>query len=340
MLAGAAGAFFIAAGCATAASAGDGDAPGLPSASPSSALPPPAAAPSRGPLNHDLGGPDGVARLCEALRDEDGIRFEGNEVARAKAREDHERQRAGLADRTYVVRVPAQGFGFRGYDLAGQRLALDTSRSFSVGDNVELVTNEPSSSARLAFTLPPDAADRALKSHASRRLVLRLVFRPLRSDLRRDGCVRMSGGRVVKLPVEVLAYTLVGDGGAAVARGQTADYVDESAVSEPEVSVGRPRSNEGREVPDAVADAARALGTTLLPCYQKALERRPSLRGTLVLDVRVLPDGRIEAPRMQVSSLGDETLVACAVSRTGKAKLPGGGGHLTLPVSFGGKEDR
>jgi hypothetical protein len=278
-------------------------------------------------------------RLCEVLRDEDGIAFDGNEVERARAREEHEHQRSRAADGNYVVRVPAQGFAFRAYDLGDHRLALDTSRGFTVADNVALALTDPAAS--LAFTLPADAAERALKSHDRGQLALRLVFRPVRSDLRRDGCIRLSGGRVVKVPVEVLAYTLLADNNTALARGQTPDYVDDSPVTAPEVNVGHPHSNEGREVPEALATAARGLGGALLPCYRKALETRPNLRGTLVLDVKVLPDGRIESPRMQVSSLGDEALVACAISKASHAKLgASAGGHLSLPVSFGGKDDR
>jgi hypothetical protein len=316
-----------------------------------SALPPvpanptPIAVPATGPrprpasvaIKRDLGDADGVARLCEALRDEDGIEFDGNEVERARSREEHEQRRAAAAEATYAVRIPAGGFAFRSYDLDGRSLALDTGRNFVVGDGAELVASDPK--APLAFSLPPDAAERALKSQAAGELALNLVFRPVRSELRRDGCVRLSGGRVVKVPVEVLAYTLLTRAGAPVARGQTPDFVDDAPVTAPAVSVGRPRSSEGQEVSEAVATAARGLGPTLLPCYEKALQSRPNLRGTLVLDVRVLADGRLDSPRMQVSSLGDETLVACAVSRTAHAKLSGvsTATRLSLPVSFGAK---
>jgi hypothetical protein len=311
------------------------------------ASPTPIAAPATSPpprpavtaVNRNLGGADGVVHLCEALRDADGVEFGGNEVQQARNREDHERRRETAADSIYSVTVPATGYGFRSYDLAGRRLALDTARNFVVADGVELVTADPRGA--LAFGLPADAAERVLRSHAAGEVALQLRFRPVRSDLRKDGCVRLSGGRVVKLPVDVLAYVLVGPGGAPLARVQSPDYVDDAPVTSPAVNVGRPRSHEGREVTEAMATAARGLGPTLLPCYQKALQAHPNLRGTLVLDVRVLADGRIDSPRMQVSSLGDETLVACAVSRAAKAKLAGvsGGAHLSLPVSFGGLGD-
>jgi hypothetical protein len=146
----------------------------------------------------------------------------------------------------------------------------------------------------------------------------------------------------VKLPVDLLAYSLVGPDGVSVAHGQTTDYTDESPVATPQVTVTRPRG-EGRDLPDTVAAAAnKALGPALLPCYRKALEARPNLRGTLVLEMRVTADGQVESPRMQMSSLGDEALVACSVAKAAKTHLAGIGAtaRMSLPVVFGGKEDR
>jgi hypothetical protein len=316
----------LGAGCATIP-------PSVP-AEPSPLLPPSTAVapapglagkPGRG--TRDLGGAEGVARLCESLRDEDGLNFAGTPEQQAATRDEHERARLEAAEAVYAVRVPAGGFGFRAYDPDDHLLPLDTGRNFVVAQGVELVAADPS--VPLTFALPSPAAASGT--------ALRLVFRPVRSDLRKDGCVRLSGGRVVKLPVEALAYTLLGADDRVVARGHGADYVDDSPVVGPRVTVGKPRVEGNQNVPDA---AVQPLGPTLLPCYTKALEARPNLRGTLVLDVRVASDGRIEAPRMQVSSLGDETMVACAVARANHARLPGvSASRLSVPVSFGGQGD-
>jgi hypothetical protein len=301
---------------------------------PSTAVSPTAGLSGRpGGGRRELGGPDGVTRLCESLRDEDGLTFTGTDEQQQEARDDHERARLEAAEAVYSVRVPPGGFDFRTYNPEDKQLTLDTGRNFVVADGVELVAADPQ--IPLAFTLAPAAADAMVKGRAG--LSLDLVFRPVRSDLRKDGCVRLSGGRVVKLPIEALAYTLLGGGARAVARGHSPDYVDDSPVVGPQVKVGKPRAEQGQAVSDA---AVQALGPALLPCYTKALEKRPNLRGTLILDVRVGSDGRIESPRMQVSSLGDEALVACALSRANHAHLPGvGAARLSLPVSFGGKND-
>jgi hypothetical protein len=301
---------------------------------------PAVAAPADRGGSRDVGGADGLARLCDVLRDEAGIPFEGNEVARARARDEHERRRLAAAEETYTVQVPAAGFAFRGYDMSDRRLSVDTGRSFVLADGVELVSADRE--ANLAFSLAPEAAETALKGHDQSRVNLRLTFRPAQSQLRRDACMRLSGGRVVKLPVDVLAFALQSSDGATIARGQTGDYPDDTPVATPQVTVARPRTVEGREIPETVASAAsKALAPALLPCYRKALEARPNLRGTLVIELRVLADGKIESPRMQMSSLGDEALVACSVAKAAHAHLAGVGAtpRMSLPVTFSGKED-
>ncbi len=312
----------------------------MPIAAAERSVPPPA---RPAPGGAELGA-DGIARLCETLRDEDGIPFEGNDVLRARAREEHQRRRVAAADAGYVAVVPPPGFRFRGYDIDERRMSIDTSRAFVLADGVELFAADRDTA--VSFELAPDAAEALLKDHASGGNALRLVFRPARSDMRKDVCVRASGGRVVRLPVAILSFALLGRDGTPVAQGQTAELAEvalaTTPVATPEVRVGRPRTEEGREVSDQVAAGAGALGPALLPCYEKALQQRPTLRGTLVLDLRVVGDGRVEAPRMEMSSLGDEVMVACAVARTAKARLTGIAGpvRLSLPVAFGAKEDR
>ena len=291
-------------------------------------------------LVRELKGPGGLVLLCDALRDVETVTFDGNEVEQEKARDEYQRRRTLAMQDAFQVLVPGGGFGFRGYDMEEKRLELDTGRNFVLAQGVELVASTRETPLPLALELK--AAEALLKQHEQAQLALRLVFRPAPSELNRDGCVRLSGGGVVKLPVNVLAFTLVGRDGKTVARGETADANSATPVVTPEVNVGRPRNmSDGRDAAASVASATQALGPAILPCYKKALEARPNLRGTLVLDVRVGGDGRIDAPRMEMSSLGDDALVACAVARAKATKLSGGGGaRVSLPLTFGAKEDR
>jgi len=288
------------------------------------------------------GGGD-VTGLCDVLRSEDAVTFTGNEVARARARADHRRRRLEATGRNYVIDVPSSGFSFREYDLAERRLALDEDRSFRIAEGVELYSAERE--AILDFELAPDSADGVLKDHAAGRLALRLVFRGGKSDMTQEPCLRMGGGRIAKMRVQVLAYDLVRRDGATVARGETPDFHDAAVaatpVGAPKVTVRRP-SADGGEVPDDIAASAEAVAPSLLPCYQKALETSPGLRGTLVVGLRLMSDGRVEAPRMEVSSLGDEGAVSCVIGRLAKARLArptGGALRLSVPIVFAAQND-
>jgi len=128
--------------------------------------------------------------------------------------------------------------------------------------------------------------------------------------------------------------------GSRLAQGDNNPGPDlDTPVKKPQVVIKRPRTAAGGDVPDALARASTELGPLLLPCYRKALEMRPSLRGTLVLGIKLGPDGSVEELRTELSSLGDEALATCAAAKVGKAKLAAGSGRLSVTVVFGSRDD-
>jgi len=310
--------------------------PALPE-SPRPEIPPP------GPDGREVRGADALVRLCEALRDEDAMPFSGSEVQQARAREAHGQRRMAAVEEGYVVVVPSGGFGFRRYELDERRLVIDTDRPFVLAQGVELAAVDVN--APLAFELAPEAAETVLRDHAAGRLAARLVFKPAPSDLNRDGCARASGGRIIKLPARVMSYVLARADGTALASGSTElahEMGATSPVRTPEITLGRPRTADGREASDAVSASLRQLGPALLPCYDKALAARPNLRGTLVMDLRFTGDGRVESSRTEMSTVRDDGLASCATAQLTKTRLPGITAplRLSVPITFGGKEDR
>jgi hypothetical protein len=284
-------------------------------------------------------GDEGLARLCETLRDEKAMTFPGNVVAQAQEREAHAISRQDAERRRYLAMVPAQGFALANYELGERRLVLDTGRGFRLGDNAELLTNLETGA--IGFRLPPDAADRVLVERAAGKVFLRVVFRPIYSKMRQQACLWISGGTVVKMEIELEVAALLAPDGSRLAQGDNSPDTDlDAPVSKPQILIRRPRSATGGDVTDALARASTELEPVLLPCYQKALEARPSLRGTLVLGIKVGPDGSVEESRMELSSLGDEYLAACAAAKVGKAKLTAGPGRMSVTVVFGSKDDR
>jgi len=287
-------------------------------------------------------GAEGLTRLCESLRDEASLSFSGNAVEQARAYEAHLQQRQTALARRYVTVVPAGGYAFRNYELAERRLVLDTNRGLILGEGAELLL--PSQEAPPGFVLGPELADRILSQRDEGKVAFRLIFRPATSPMRKDGCLWLSGGRVVKLEIDLEAAALVAPDGTVLARSDGGDYADSSLatpVRSPKVAVRKPRAADGRDPPAAVITALGTLAERARPCYEKVLIVRPALRGTLVLGFRVGAGGRIESPRVEMSSLGDDTLTGCVASAASKLTLAGAnaGQRLSVPLHFGAADD-
>jgi hypothetical protein len=331
-------------GCATAQPAESPPAPPPAPAGPHPA-PLPVATPQPPPGRGEaasVDGAEGLTRLCESLRDEASLTFPGTAVEQARASEAHAQRRQAVLRGNYVTVVPPGGYGFRNYDLGERRLVLDGNRSLVLGEGAELFIT--SQDEVPGFALGPDLADRLLSQHAAGKVALRLVFRPVSSPLRNDACVWLGGGRVVKLGVEVAAAALVGLDGTVLARADTGDYADGSLgvpVRAPKVTVRTPRTAGGKDVPASQAAAFSVLAARALPCYERVLIVRPDLRGTLVLAIRIGAGGRVEAPHVEMSSLGDDALTSCVSSGATKATISGAsaGQRFSVPLQFGSADD-
>lgn len=336
--------FIVLVGCATAPVTATMDsapsATGTPKASPVRAQTSKTIAPGDA---FAIDGPDGLVSLCESLRDEASMTFSGGPVEQARALEAHSQRRQAALTRRYVTIVPAAGFDFRSYDLGERRLVLDTERTFAVGDGAELFV--PTRDPAPGFALTPESADRIARARASGSIDLRLIFRPAQSELRKNACVWLGGGRIVKLGVELVAYALIAPDGSALARGDAGDYADASAggpVATPQVTVHKPRTADGRDLPKSATASLAGLAEKAQPCYEQALRTSPALRGTLVLAIRLGAGDKIEAAHVEMSSLGNDALASCVAASATKTKLQamGAGQRLSVPLQFGSADDR
>jgi hypothetical protein len=264
--------------------------------------------------------------------------FSGNAVEQAQARESHVRRREDAEHRRYVALVPPEGYSLGNYDLGDRRLVLDTSRGFILAEGAELLTNLETGA--VGFRLAPEGADRVLVERAAGKVFLRVVFRPSYSKMREQSCLWISGGGVVKMEIELESATLLTPDGSRLAQGDNNQGADQDTpVARPQVLIKRPRSANGVDVPDTQVKGTSALATPLLRCYKEALGRRPALRGTLVLGLKLAADGAVEDAHMELSSLGDEPLAACAVAEAHKAKLMAAPGRISLTLLFGSRDD-
>ena len=334
------------AGCATASPAAPVDESLLPPLTPPAATTPAPATPVPARRNRgeaaSVEGPEGLTRLCESLRDEASISFPGNPVEQARAYEAHgQRRQAALVGR-YVTAIPSDGYTFHSYDLGERRLVLDPERGLVLGDGAELFVQ--SKEAVPGFALGPELAERILAQQAEGKVALRLIFRPAGSQLRKDTCVWLSGGRVVKLAIEVVAAALLADDGSVLARADTGEYADASLgipVRSPKVDVHKPRTAAGKDLPAAVTNALGVLARRAQPCYERVLLVRPALRGTVVLGIRIGAGGRVEAPHIEMSSLADDAVTSCVAKAAAKVTITGAspGQRYSVPLVFRSAEE-
>ena len=309
---------------------------------PATTAPSPSAGPASASDASTVNGPDGLVALCESLRDENPTGFPGNAVEQARAIETHAQRRQVAFAGRYVAVVPAAGFVFRSYELGERRLMLDTDRGLVLGDGAELFV--PSKDPSPGFVLAPDLAERLLTQRTEGKLSLRLIFRPAGSQLRKDACMWLGGGRVVKMEIELLGAALLAPDGTVLSRGDTGEYADTSPtapVRSPKVTVRKARGADGKEIESSMTGALVAIAERARPCYERVLIPRPALRGTLVLGIRMGGGGRVESAHVEMSSLGDDTLVSCVATAATNVTIPGtsSGQRLSVPLQFGSAEE-
>jgi hypothetical protein len=247
---------------------------------------------------------------------------------------------APAARAVQVADIPATGFQLAGYEEDTGRLRLDPA-TLAIEEGATLYAVEDTRALTLEG-VTAEAARRLADEHAEGGVALRLYFRPVGSPVRQEPCLRLGGG-IVKLAVLPVAVHLLDRTGAPFLRTETEEYAVATGVPvrAPRVEVRRPSAVERRDVPEPLVRGTAALATGVMPCYQQALERRPALRGLLVLAVRLSGDGRVEAAHPELSTIDDEPLVACVAARLAAERLPAPGHalRLSLPIAFGAGEE-
>lgn len=311
---------------------------------------------------------DGLARLCEAMRDEVSLRFQGSAVEQARAAEAHaQARRAALAGR-YVTVIPATGYEFRRYEPGERKLPLDTNHSLLISDGAELFVSNQNPTPGFAFDR--DRANHIVAGRLDGKVALWVIFRPVKTGLRRDTCVSQNGGRMLKLAVETSDLALLGPDGSVLARSGTGERAagDRQAadgktvpsapvtrtdtakhaesllarpVRSPRVIVSKAQGADGRNVPFGLAEALQVLGERARPCYERALTAHPALRGTLVLDIRIGADQQVESSHVEVSLLADDALAGCVAEAARKATIleTRSGQRLSVSLQFGSADD-
>ena len=275
-----------------------------------------------------LGDAAAFKRVCDAVRSESSVRFEGDEVERGRARADFKRRRDQVLGGVYINEVPSGGFGFGEYDFDSKKLPVDLQKQLRTVEGVDLLP--VASEDDMDFPLAPESAKSIVQMRAGGKLKLRVTFRLASSAELADPCVRIGGGRM-RVRIDPLALDLVGADGRSLARVESPRYRDAIAdflpVAKPRVQV--PKTTE-------LTDPAflKALEHDLLACYKQGLTKNARLRGSLVVGIGLDKEGRVESARPEIDAIGDDALVGCAVEHVKTQRFPKGKPHLSVPVYF------
>jgi len=312
-------------------------------------------------------GADGLARLCEELRDEASLAFSGTPTEQARAREAHAQRRQAALGGRYVAVVPGSGYQFRHYEPGERKLPIDTSRSLVLGEGAELFLSNPDSTP--GFPVDANGAERILAQRRDDEVALRLRFRPVKSGLRRDVCSAKNGGRVIGLAVEIFDMALLGSDGKVLARtdsqesagstrgkpvpsiapaaasphpvaGAAAASATLTPVRSPAVVASNAQAASGRKI-SFLTEALGVLAERARPCYERALVEHPALRGSLVLGIRIDADQQVASVRVELRALADDGLVRCVAASALKATIIGttAGQGLSVTLQFGSADD-
>ncbi len=257
------------------------------------------------------------------------MRFEGDEVERGRARADFKRKRDQVLAGVYIADVPSGGFAFGEYDFDSKRLPVDLAKPLRALDGIDLLPI--ASDDDMDFSLSPESAKAVVQQRAGGKLKLRVTFRLAATAELADPCVRIGGGRTLRLRVEALALDIVGENGRALARVESSKYRDAIADLLP---VAKPRVEVPKTTELTDAGFLKALEHDLLACYKQGLSKNARLRGSLVVGIALDREGRVESARKEIDAIGDDALVGCTLEHVKTQRFPKGKPHLSVPVYF------
>jgi hypothetical protein len=233
--------------------------------------------------------------------------------------------------RRYRVRIDARRLAFAPYDDGEERLELAPRLVLvGLGGALRLWATED---VQLPVRAAPPVARRVLDALAEGTLALFVTF-DLAERENEPPCAHVPGSRQYTLAAEPLAWEWASRGKVLARGGEGADRPLASVAegAKPRVEVGSPIC-EGDG--GALKDLFAGWSADLLRCYDGALARNPRLDGTLVIELRLGPEGVARNVRISADSMQDAAVAACVrevAARPGYPREPRG--RCSVPVTF------
>jgi hypothetical protein len=271
--------------------------------------------------------PRQVQELCASLAPIERVRFRGDAVERGKARTAYRAARSDAFDRRYQVEVPGSQIVFVPYAEEEGELAVSPRSPLAAVRGMLRIWG--SEDADLVVPVGREEARRVLEAQRARTLLLRLTFDLPDEEVDGSPCAHAAASRVYTLAVEPVSWVYTSRGEVLARGGEGADrpMITMAQGARPVVEVGEPLQGDS-ELRRVIA----ARNRELTACYTSALERDPTLDGTLALEVRA-NRGKAPSVRVAVDSMQDGALAGCVREVVSRPGLPGGVG-ATIPIRF------
>jgi hypothetical protein len=264
-----------------------------------------------------LGGPDEVRALCRALRPVERVRFDGDPEARERQQRDFVRERERLASQDRSIELDWSGFVVARWSREDGTVTLDAERPFRAMNGALALFDLDRDQIRLQAV--EGAEDALARGLARGSLTLALAFRPAEAEA--TPCT-ISRTDSFAFAVDLLSAELR-EGDRVLARAQEDGF-------EPMVTAGgAPRVEIRASNPPDCADCAEEVlagivgrGEAITACYRQALERSPSLDGTLVLAVETAEGGRLAVRTVVADAIQDEVVLGCIRKAIAEGRSP------------------
>jgi hypothetical protein len=247
-----------------------------------------------------------VREICAALKEQGGEPVSGVRPSTARAQ---------ALSRTYVVNVPANGFGLGRYHESEQELELDGGRALHAVDGA--LALDPAGLDDVAFRASPEQLKQWIAAKKDGKLSLTLYFRPAG-----EGCAGNPAARIFRMEAYPVWWELAVNSAPVAAADEEGLPVDKPGagrtcrVDKVVLDSDAPRPDAGKE---RLASAQSALDR----CAQAAHRR-----GSLVVSFSV-EGGHVENPQVIMDAARDEETARCVARALSGAAISGADARAT-----------
>jgi hypothetical protein len=270
-----------------------------------------------------------VAELCKALQPTERQAFAGNVAARAQAKAAFEKEQEKVKHTHFLLELGWGNFTVSEWDEAEKLARLSTERPFRAFRGALTLFDAGRDEIELD-ALEGEAA--ALKEGLSKgTLTLALLFKPAEEE--GAACV-VSKAKTYAFSMDLLSVELREKGRTLARSVRDELQAMPSKQGKPTVEIRTAAGGECQDCAPELVEAVVKLSPDLVTCYAAALAKKPTLDGSLVLQVHSAKAGELAVATVIADSLDDASLLSCARLAVGKGK-PSKAGKAQVLIEFG-----